>query len=89
MQEDFNDLLKAHFPLMEVKEGKIIIPQEFESFEACMNYSCLLQNSASEMIVADEKNNYMAERLLIESMKLNDVIVNACVILDKLQKQWT
>ena len=89
MQEDFNDLLKVHFPLMEVKEGKIIIPQEFESFEECMNYSCTLQNSASELIVSDEKNNFLAEKLLDESMKINSVVLQACVVLDKLKRQWT
>ena len=89
MQEDYKDLLKAYLPEVLLESKKIMIPQEFENLEECINYSCTLQYGASELIISDEKNVFLAEKLLQEAMKLNNVIMKACVIMDKLNKQWT
>ena len=88
MQEDYKELMRLYLGQNFNESKKIIIPQEFDSFEECFNYSCLLQNTASEMIINDEKTVFMAETLLREAQKLNEHVLKACVVIDKLNNQW-
>jgi hypothetical protein len=83
----YKELVKTHLPQFIEQSDTLNIPLEIESFERCMSLSILFQKSATELITKDPENAYIAETLLDISMKLSEIGLKACTVIDTLNTQ--